>query len=263
MTFDAIKDAVKPLLPDPLLFLVRYALNPKDGSSWLRFLRSRYHGETASERWDLLRRLYAISNSIKCAHTQDEMITVIEAILSIPPETTGCVVEAGCFKGGSTAKFSIAAHMANRKLVVFDSFEGIPDHQEDHGKNIFGEDASKAFPKGSYCGALEEVKTNVSRLGRIEVCEFVKGWFEDTMVHFDRPIVAAYLDVDLASSTRTCLKYLYPLLVPGGIIFSQDGHLPLVLDVLKDEDFWRKEVGCPRPSIEGLGTRKLVKIVKP
>jgi O-methyltransferase len=58
------------------------------------------------------------------------------------------------------------------------------------------------------------------------------------------------------------LKYLYPLLVPGGAIFSQDGHLPLVLEVLQDPTFWAEEVGVPVPPMEGLGTSKLVAILK-
>jgi O-methyltransferase len=80
---------------------------------------------------------------------------------------------------------------------------------------------------------------------------------------FAEPVVAAYIDVDLVSSTRTCIKYLYPLLVPGGILFSQDGHLPLVVKLLKDEHFWRSEIGCPPPQMDGLGQQKLVRIVKP
>jgi len=83
------------------------------------------------------------------------------------------------------------------------------------------------------------------------------------MPKFSKSIVAIYLDVDLASSTRTCLKYLYPLLVPGGVLYSQDGHLPLVIDVFKDDEFWKKEVSYPKPHIEGLGKKKLIKIVKP
>ena len=74
--------------------------------------------------------------------------------------------------------------------------------------------------------------------------------------------MAAYLDVDLVSSTRTCIKYLYPLLVPGGVLFSQDGHLPLVVQLLNNESSG-DEAGCFRPPIHGLGTRKLVRIVKP
>ncbi len=46
---------------------------------------------------------------------------------------------------------------------------------------------------------------------------------------FEQPVLGAYIDVDLASSTIACLKYLYPRLVPGGVIVSQDGDFPLVI----------------------------------
>jgi len=110
---------------------------------------------------------------------------------------------------------------------------------------------------------LSEVKRNVVRYGDLGVCTFVKGWFDDTMPKFSKLIAAVFLDVDLASSTRTCLKYLYPLLTPGGVLYSHDGHLPLVVDVFRDSSFWKKEVGCSRPYIEGLGKRKLIRIIKP
>ena len=145
--------------------------------------------------------------------------------------------------------------------MVFDSFEGIPDNIEQHDKNIFGEDVF--FHKGNWCGRLEEVRDNVSKYGELQACEFVKGWFDDTLPKFSEPIVAVYVDVDLASSTATCLKYLYPKLVPGGVLYSQDGHLPLVLEVLSDDQFWKETVGCPKPRIEGFGEQKLIKIVKP
>ena len=70
------------------------------------------------------------------------------------------------------------------------------------------------------------------------------------------------MDVDLASSTRTCLKYLYPLLEPSGTLYSQDGHLPLVIDVFADTDFWLQEVGCAKPSIDGLRQKKLIRMTK-
>ncbi len=49
--------------------------------------------------------------------------------------------------------------------------------------------------KGSYKGTLDEVKANVAQYGHIEVCRFVKGWFDDTLPHFKEPIAAIYLDV--------------------------------------------------------------------
>ena len=154
----------------------------------------------------------------------------------------------------------LAAHLAGKKLYVFDSFEGIPENQEQHRKNIFG--GAARFNKGDYSGSLDEVKAAVSKFGDINSCEFIKGWFENTMPGFKEPVGVAYIDVDLQSSTKTCLKYLYPLVVPNGRIFSQDGHLPLVIELLNDKTFWENEIGVKKPSIEDVGKKKLLEIEK-
>ncbi|MGB9608846.1 MAG: TylF/MycF/NovP-related O-methyltransferase [Minisyncoccia bacterium] len=207
----------------------------------------------------LILKCYQISYYLDPPHMEGEMIRVISFILSSnAPE--GVIVEAGAYKGASSAKISLAAKLTNRKFYIFDSFEGLPKHNEIHGKNIFGGDAY--FPPGSYAGSLDEVKNNIKKYGKIEVCEFVKGWFENTMPNFKEKICSAYIDVDLETSTKTCLKYLYPLLESGGVIFSQDGHLPWVIKVLDDDNFWQKEVGFKKPLMKGLGKKKLVAILK-
>jgi O-methyltransferase len=207
-----------------------------------------------------VKQLYTISLNVDSPHTQEEILSYIQTILSLPSNSKGVLVEAGCYKGSSTAKFSFAANIVGKELVVFDSFQGIPQNVEQHEKTIFGEQAG--FKQGDYCGILEEVKTNVSRFGNINCCRFILGWFDDTMPKFKAPISAIYLDVDLASSTRTCLKYLYPLLEPGGVLYSQDGHLPLVINVFDDDNFWLSEVGCEKPQILGLWKKKLIKVIK-
>lgn len=223
---------------------------------------ARYQPELSfARRYALARRLRTISRAIDCPHTESEILAFVCSILALERSDAGCVVEAGCYKGGSTAKFSIAAEAAGRELVVFDSFEGIPRHSEDHGKNIYGKPVS--FVEGEYTGSLEEVMRNVSRFGEVGSCRFIKGWFKDTLPGFRETIATIYLDVDLAESTRTCLKYLYPLLRPGGTLYSQDGHLPLVLKVFDDEAFWRDEIGVARPHVHGWGTSKLLKVIKP
>jgi O-methyltransferase len=189
------------------------------------------------------------------------MLQFSKAILDAPSHVPGCVVEAGCFKGGSTAKFSIAAKLANRQLFVFDSFEGLPANSEPHKPTIFG--VQPDFYQGRYRGALEEVQGNVLTYGDGDVCVYVKGWFDQTMPQFSQPVIAVYLDVDLVSSTKTCLKYLYPLLQPGSYLFSQDAHLPLIIELLEDSDFWENEIGFPKPTIAGLGQKKLISLRKP
>lgn len=258
--FYRTKTFLKERLPRPVYESLRLVKNPRDIRSAARFVTKPVGDLTLATRLDLLRRVFATTFTVDCPHSQEEVLTFMDAILELPPSVSGSILEAGCYKGGSTAKFSLAAKLANRRLFVFDSFEGIPDHSEDHATNIYGDQA--LFPPGSYKGSLDEVRSNVTRHGNVDVCTFVMGWFDDTLPGFHEPLAAVYLDVDLASSTRTCLKHLYPLLQPGGVLFSQDGHLPLVLDVFRDEAFWRDEVACEPPEVLGLGKSKLLRITK-
>lgn len=260
MILHKIKNLLKKILPGSIirgmwLFIpvIKYGFG---------FLPPKISGLSYFKRFVLTLRYVYISHKIECVHHEEQIFSFVNGFLSLPPRIKGCIVEAGSYKGGSTAKFSIGTKLANRKLIVFDSFEGLPENKEAHKKSIFGRSINDWFHKGNYYASLNEVKQNVKRYGEIEVCEFVKGWFEKTLPKFNKPIAAIYLDVDLASSTKTCIKYFYPLLASGGILYSQDGDFPLVIKVFNDNKFWEKEVGCKKPHIEGIGTKKLIKIVK-
>jgi len=203
-----------------------------------------------------IEKLRRVDRHVKTAHNPSHILEFLAAIFALKPDVTGSIVEAGAFKGGGTAKISLATKHAGRQLVVFDSFEGLPENTEEHQKSVLGHSIEGWFKAGNFNGSLDEVKQNVTTYGDISVCSFIKGWFEDTMPSFKQPIALAYLDVDLASSTRTCLKNLYPLISPGGAIYSQDGDFPLVIEVFKNEKFWKEEVGCSEmPVIKGLGKK--------
>ena len=88
----------------------------------------------------------------------------------------------------------------------------------------------------------------------------MKGWFADTLPTLERPLDVVLLDVDLAASTRECVRRLYPRIRPGGALLSQDGHLRATIELLADEGFWRDMVGVSPPPIHGLGTVKLLEI---
>jgi len=218
---------------------------------------------TFSQRVSFARKTALIHRQVKCKHQHEHVDSFVDAFMALPPEVEGCIVEAGCFQGGSAAKFSLAAKLAGRRVVLFDSFEGLPENKEGHAKSILGHSIDGWFGGGRFSGSLEAVKHNIATYGHLDVCSFVEGWFEDSMPGFSEKACAIYLDVDLASSTRTCIKYLYPLLVPGGILMSQDGDFPLVIEVFDDDEFWKTEVGCAKPHIEGLGRDKMIRIVKP
>lgn len=178
----------------------------------------------------------------------------------ILPSASGALVEAGAYKGGSTAKLSLVASLIGRRLIVFDSFKGLPDNKEVH--SYLHSKEPGVFLKGMYKGTLAEVKQNVARYGNASVCTYHAGWFEKTMFSFQESVAGIFLDVDLVSSTRTCLKYLYPALCRGGICFSHDGHLLQAGILLKDRDFWEQEVRAPQPKIYGLGKKKLMYFIK-
>lgn len=223
------------------------------------------------ERTLLILRFFYIHIRVECRHSNFEIIQIAQSILD-NPTIEGVIVEAGSYKGGATAKLSLIAQVTGRKLLVFDSFEGLPENDDFY--NIYSKRKytynpyvkrtkyGYVFSKGQYTSPLKEVKRNIRQYGAPGVCVYHKGWFEETMKDIHIPIAALFLDVDLASSTKTCLKYLYPLLEKRGVLYSHDGHLGRVVDVYKDRSFWKKEVGVKRPVIRGLGRSRLLKIVK-
>jgi hypothetical protein len=83
------------------------------------------------------------------------------------------------------------------------------------------------------------------------------------MPSFNKRVLVAFVDVDLAESTKDCVKCLYPRLASGGHFLSHDGHLPLVVKVFEDAQFWASDVGAQKPPIPNLGAKKLVHFIKP
>lgn len=262
-------------LPWPLLYVYRkiyYA--PKDIPAACGFI---FHGTavptTFGARLALVLQFYKISYVVDCPHTEHEMISIARQILDLgaggatsagaasgAAGVPGVIVEAGSFHGGSTTKLSLVAKLCGRDLHVFDSFEGMPENNEEHGKSIYGREHH--FPKGSHAVGLDEVRGNVARWGDASRTHYHKGFFSDTLPLFHEPVAAACVNVDLVQSTRDCYRNLYPLLSPGGIIISQDAHFPWIIALLNDASFWKNEIGVEKPETPGLGTLKFVTVRK-
>jgi O-methyltransferase len=256
----SLRSTIKRHLPWPLHYIYRKIYySPKDIPAVFGFLlRTTKYPATFRERLQVIRSFYVISYYIDCPHTEHELLAIAKRILNLSPEVSGVIVEAGAYHGGSTAKLSLVARLCNRQLAVFDSFEGMPENAEAHGKSIFGREHH--FPKGSHAVSQEEVEYNVSRYGDISRCTFYKGWFSDTMPKFKERVAVACINADLAQSTKDCLINLYPLMQKGGVIFSQDGHFPWIIELLNDNVFWEHQLGIKKPRMEGLGSSKLVAI---
>lgn len=167
-------------------------------------------------------------------------------IFEMPPDVEGIVVECGSWQGGSAANLSLICKLAGRKLRLFDSFEGLPE-----GRTV---DRQAVYNTGDYCGSLEQVKSNIERFGAIEVCEFTKGWFDQTLPHLEEPVVLAFFDVDLELSLETCVRYVWPNLTDQGYIFI-DEYVGLdYCSIFWSERYWKTYFDRTPPGLMGSGS---------
>lgn len=230
----------------------------RDRRAVTRFLLARYPMELPlATRLGLLRDFTRITNAVRGYHTLAEILTVCDRVFRLAGRPGLTVVEAGAGSGSSTAKLSLAVKLAGGRLLVFDSFRGIPENQERH-RLLDGREL--VFRKGAFRGRLTTVEKHLRELGALEVCELHKGLFADTLPAIEGPFDVVLLDVDLVSSTRTCVEHFFPRLREGGVMFSQDGHLAATVELLSDASFWRG-LGVEAPSIPGLGEDKLLELV--
>jgi O-methyltransferase len=168
-------------------------------------------------------------------------------LFELSPETPGVVVECGTWKGGTAASLSLACRIVGRKLVICDSFEGLPagdplDRQ------------AGGYQTGDYCGTFDEVRANIAKYGDIGVCEFVKGWFRDTLPNLDQRIVMAFLDVDFESSLDTCVRNLWPKLDHEGYVFIDEFGSTDYCALFYSERYWKEHFNQTPPGLIGAGS---------
>ncbi len=165
-------------------------------------------------------------------------------ILETPPDVEGVVIECGSWQGGSSANLSLVCKLTNRKLLIYDSFEGLPQTQPGD---------RQPYQTGDFCGSLETVKKNIERYGAIECCEFVEGWFDQTLPRLESPVLLAFLDVDLEISLETCVRYIWPRLIDRGYIFI-DEYVDLdYCSIFWSEKYWKKYFDRTPPGLIGSG----------
>ncbi len=214
----------------------------------------REYGVGFWQKWILLWRMIRNKKKIQTASDFLEHITIATQILNIPKSIEGCVVECGCFKGGSTANLSLVCQLCNRSLEVFDSFSGLPEPDEaDRVHSSMDRNKVDVYKKGAYCGSLEEVKGNISQYGAIEVCQLRVGYFQDTLPHFKKKSVLMFLDVDLRASLETCVIHLWPLLAEGGYLFTHEAQQMEIASLFFDREWWQQKLHTGPPGLVGAG----------
>ena len=133
---------------------------------------------------------------------------LIEVVLK--SNVSGSFWECGVYSGG-TADIIRSMIPNDRKLYLFDSFEGLPEpaKQDNHHKKGDFDDIN-----------FEEIQEHFSKFDNVTL---VKGWIPDTFsIVPEEPIAFCHLDLDLYEGYRDTLNHVWPKLCSGGIICLDD-----------------------------------------
>jgi O-methyltransferase len=195
-------------------------------------------------RLRLLGRFIVIDWHVVHGHIPSQIASICQYLSARPARDREIMIEAGCWNGGSSAKFSIICRMLNYKLHVYDSFQGVEE--------LATKDKEYDF-SGEYRAAEAAVRSNLRQYGEISECVIHQGWFKDTIAveALELPVRVAYIDCDLAKGTAEVLAGVMPALVEDGGIFSEDFHIRSVREFLYDPETWDR-FGRGRPTIRQL-----------
>ncbi|MHC4743636.1 MAG: TylF/MycF/NovP-related O-methyltransferase [Planctomycetota bacterium] len=184
-----------------------------------------------------------------------EHLRIAAEILKIPPSTKGDVVECGCFRGASSANLSLVCAITGRKLVLCDSFEGLPSPEKSDKMHYnIVKRRVRHYNKGDFAGSLDEVKEHISKFGNIDVCEFIKGYYENTLSELDGSYVLAFVDVDLHKSLEECLIALWPRLVNEAYLFTHEAQDLPYTAFFFDTEWWQEHIRSKAPGLVGAGS---------
>ena len=232
---------------------------PRDTYPYLKrcfIANGQNHQVDVEARTELIRKFELIDEDIDIASSPTDGLIMAEILLNI--EASGSIVECGCFTGGSTAKLSLIAKELGTNLVVFDSFEGLPevtnefirDHHCRRSENWITD-----WTAGRYEGRIELVQSNVEKYGDFSRTQLVKGWFNETLRSPNLPeeVIFAFCDVDLANSARDCLTGIWPHLSEKGVFTTHDTAYIKVLQEFYKPKLWREEFKAIPPILFGAG----------
>lgn len=140
-----------------------------------------------------------------------EKLARLRELLHATDGIKGVVVEVGVYRGGSGKV--LAENAGTSPVYLFDTFTGIPSHDP----GVDGLWKVGDFGSSSLAAVLRvfDPHDNVS---------VVPGLFPEKSgyVLAGRPVRFAHLDVDNYESYAAALRFLWPLMSPGGIVVFDD-----------------------------------------
>ena len=157
-----------------------------------------------------------------------ENLALMAVALQNPALDRGSIIECGTWRGGMSAGM-IGIAGANRKYDFFDSFEGLPPAGELDGQKAkdYQRDTASLTYYDNCTASLAEFEKTIARTGVSSTNVGIhKGFFQDTLPHFNCPPIAVLrLDADWYESTMICLEKFWDHILPGGLLLIDDYHV--------------------------------------
>ena len=160
-------------------------------------------------------------------------LATLELLCCRLAEVPGAAAELGVYRGFFAR--CINQLMPNRKLYLFDSFEG------------FAEDACAvdSFQAAHRNTAIDKVLAIMPHPDSITV---KPGFFPESLGGLEEQFCLVSLDVDFYQTTLDGLRYFWPRLEEGGYLMLHDWGSPKLPGVAKALSDYEAELGCKIPA---------------
>jgi hypothetical protein len=173
------------------------------------------------------------------------LVLNVKHVLSRCP---GSLAELGVYQGQSSALLSFYAERFSRKIYLADTFGGFPEQQfeleedKSEGKKVAFKDVS--------------VQAVQRLVGNYEGNRWVVGTFPDSITEEMRRDTYAFvsIDCDIYQPIAEGLKFFWPRMIRGGMIFVHDyssGHWPGATRAVDEFCSANEIAGCLLPDLAG------------
>lgn len=143
-------------------------------------------------------------------------LEVLSQLAELVRAVPGDVAEVGVYKGG-TALWLASCMESTKRLLLFDTFRGMPPVDSERDKH----------KEGDFSDTSEEHV--ISLLSQPPVAPNLRIYIHKGLFPLDTgreagsgPFSLVHLDVDIYTSVRDCLAFFHPRMSPGGYIVLDD-----------------------------------------
>lgn len=171
----------------------------------------------------LYNKFFGLEKSVHCniigsgMTNVEQIINIYHLLLNVcMRDVDGEIVELGCNEGVTSVIITKALKQfnSNKRLHVYDSFEGLPKKLQ--------KDGDTKYQEGQLSTTKQKLIDNFNHFNA-ELPVIHQGWFDVTLPNeLPDKISFAHLDGDLYASIYTSLEYVYPKLTKGAIVVIDD-----------------------------------------